>query len=478
MFRLVLSILSLCFSQVSALEFQAFKLVQDRNLEVSDIHFSTGNVDFGFVLETEKDFIGSIKYTKDAKILLDIPINLNANERLSFPENNKYVSLVDPGTHSFLLYQDDKIIERRSIIVKADDTAFLTMKQSTDYKLSEAATETKSFELFEYSKFNPVMASAPKVRSIGSKIFKQHSNSVVLIATDNGGLGSGSVIRSDGLILTNWHVVGDAEEVLVIFRPKGFAAIETGENYIADVLKADQEVDLALLKLRHLSRTLSPISIASPDTIEIAEDVHAIGHPKQNYWTYTKGVISQIRPNYKWTGDGTIFHYADVLQTQTPINPGNSGGPLLDDQGKMVGVNSFGDVEADGLNYAVAATTVKNFIESISIKNPSAGLVNSDPAILGSYDTNDDGYLDTWHLDYDRNGILDCVKIDTNFDGEIDVAFIDKNENEIAEMILDYVAVDGKTVLVISIDENEDGIRDQIAYDYDMDGNIDKVEDA
>jgi Trypsin-like peptidase domain len=91
--------------------------------------------------------------------------------------------------------------------------------------------------------------------------------------------------------------------------------------------------------------------------------VHAIGHPTGEYWTYTKGVVSQFRPNYPWSADGT-GHRANVIQTQTPINPGNSGGPLLSDDGKLVGVNSFKSIGSDGLNFAVAASEVREFLNA------------------------------------------------------------------------------------------------------------------
>jgi S1-C subfamily serine protease len=85
---------------------------------------------------------------------------------------------------------------------------------------------------------------------------------------------------------------------------------------------------------------LLPLEISSED-IEVGADVRAIGHPKGEEWTYTKGIVSSVRPDYEWSGEPGESHRATVIQTQTPINPGNSGGPLLSDEGKIVGVNSF-----------------------------------------------------------------------------------------------------------------------------------------
>ena len=93
-------------------------------------------------------------------------------------------------------------------------------------------------------------------------------------------------------------------------------------------------------------------------------DVAAIGHPEGQSWTYTKGIVSQIRPDFAWsTGQGES-HRATVIQTQTPINPGNSGGPLLSDDGRIVGINSFRATEGEGLNFAVSAKDISAFLNN------------------------------------------------------------------------------------------------------------------
>jgi Trypsin-like peptidase domain len=134
----------------------------------------------------------------------------------------------------------------------------------------------------------------------------------------------------------------------------------------AEVIKIDTARDLALLRPFALPSTLvKPIKVAPQDNIEVGADVHAIGHPTGEAWTYTKGVVSQIRPDYEWKGgQQDIPHRATVIQTQTPIYPGNSGGPLLSDEEQLVGVNSFRTVDAQGLNFAVSARDVRAFLEA------------------------------------------------------------------------------------------------------------------
>jgi hypothetical protein len=109
------------------------------------------------------------------------------------------------------------------------------------------------------------------------------------------------------------------------------------------------------------NRTVRPLQISSQD-IEVGADVRAIGHPNGENWTYTKGIVSSVRPDYEWSAGPGDPHRATVIQTQTPIDPGNSGGPLLSDDGKIVGVNSFIRKDAEGLNFAVAAKEISYFL--------------------------------------------------------------------------------------------------------------------
>jgi S1-C subfamily serine protease len=190
-------------------------------------------------------------------------------------------------------------------------------------------------------------------------LFKNISPAVVLILSKDG-LGSGTIINSDGLILTNYHVTGSNNEVGVILKPvSDTQKVSKADIVRAKVIKFDQVADLALVQLPSAPFGRSPVKLGDDSEINIGMDVHAIGHPHGDNWTYTKGVISQYRNDYEWLG-----HKADVIQTQTPINPGNSGGPLLSDNGTLLGVNSFTDSTAQGLNFAVSVQDVKNFLKS------------------------------------------------------------------------------------------------------------------
>jgi hypothetical protein len=191
-------------------------------------------------------------------------------------------------------------------------------------------------------------------------LYNELSRSVVLLLTEDGS-GSGSVIDSSGSILTNWHVVKGHQIVKVIYKPLSPEQDEMQTTaYTGQVVKIDQVADLALVKVLSPDNTRKPIEIANKSA-SVGADTHAIGHPLGYNWSYTKGFVSALRSNQQWTYDIGYQHLANTVQTQTPINPGNSGGPLLNDTGELIGVNSYKS-SGDGLNFAVASSTVKSFL--------------------------------------------------------------------------------------------------------------------
>jgi S1-C subfamily serine protease len=195
-------------------------------------------------------------------------------------------------------------------------------------------------------------------------LYKKWSPSVVLIVTDDG-LGSGAVISNDGKIITNLHVVGNNQNVGVIFKPtQEGKEVYREDAKIAKVIRADALTDLAILKIDSIPSNIIPIKLGSETDIGVGLDVHAIGHPKGNAWSYTKGVVSQFRPDYSWSTSVSEKHKASVIQTQTPINPGNSGGPLILSNGLLIGVNSFKSTDSESLNFAVSVEEVKKLLNS------------------------------------------------------------------------------------------------------------------
>ena len=192
-------------------------------------------------------------------------------------------------------------------------------------------------------------------------VFQKASSAVVLVLSGQDSLGSGGLISRDGRVITNWHVIRSNPRAVVVLKPKDSAELRKELAFSAVVEKIDQVADLALLKIIDPPRSISFLSLGVGSSLSVGQDVHAIGHPQGEVWTYTRGIISQIRSDYEWKTEEGIIHHANVIQTQTPINPGNSGGPLLDDGANLIGINSF-KAGGEGLNYAVSVDAIREFL--------------------------------------------------------------------------------------------------------------------
>lgn len=177
--------------------------------------------------------------------------------------------------------------------------------------------------------------------------------------------GTGFVVRGDGLIVTNAHVVSGAETGQVRFN-------DTGHLVEADVLGTDPSSDLAVLRVDPGSvGSLRPLRLADSDKVRVGDAVIAIGHPFGLDRTATAGIVSGVGREIR-APDG--FQIEEAIQTDAPINPGNSGGPLLDIRGRVVGVNAqiatAGNRGNVGIGFAVPANTVREVVPRLSRGEP------------------------------------------------------------------------------------------------------------
>jgi S1-C subfamily serine protease len=199
----------------------------------------------------------------------------------------------------------------------------------------------------------------------GISIFRDVSPAVTLVVTGDDknvdGIGTGVVVDSSGYVLTNWHVIAGHKDAVIFMKPPSGAELNKKYAYYARVAYADPLPDLALLKLMEAPAALPSIAVADISQAQVAEDIHIIGHPHGQFWSYSTGVLSQIRPDYTWKYDDGSQHRAKVLQMQTAINPGNSGGPVVDDSGRIIGLVAMFE-EGQNLDYAIAADVIKSFL--------------------------------------------------------------------------------------------------------------------
>jgi S1-C subfamily serine protease len=292
--------------------------------------------------------------------------------------------------------------------------------------------------------------------AVNTTVYREAAPATVLVVTDSA-LGSGVVISRTGTILTNYHVIRGAKRMAVVFKPEHGVDIKKDLAYAAAPTKVDETMDLALLEVAAPERLLHPLQIVGTSKLEVGDDVHAIGHPEGEVWTYTTGTISQIRPRYEWK-DADETHRATVIQTQTAINPGNSGGPLLNNEAQVIGINSF-RIEGEGLNYAIAGDTVEEFLKSaggqaVKARNkPGEDITRVErfgDHIVGAYIGSATPPPDTWLVfgsssdtpEYAVMGVSNRARLDTVFKG------VDPKWQEI----------------VYYYDVNCDGVVDLIAY--------------
>ena len=236
-------------------------------------------------------------------------------------------------------------------------------QNSISFGLDEFLSDIPTNQISKFANSTTPLDVTGAVRSAkGGQIYRAVSPAVVLVATKEG-FGSGSLLDTAGNILTNWHVVKGYEYVAVIFKPTVEGKEPTRDDIKRGrVVKYDEIADLALVRVSEVPTGRTPVRLGDTSEIAVGMDVHAIGHPTGEAWTYTTGVISQYRQDYEWKAEGDpIKHKADIIQTQTPINPGNSGGPLLSDSSSLIGVNSF-KAGGEGLNFAVSVDEVRRFL--------------------------------------------------------------------------------------------------------------------
>jgi putative serine protease PepD len=175
--------------------------------------------------------------------------------------------------------------------------------------------------------------------------------------------GTGIVVSSGGLIVTNDHVVDEASSVTVTLDG------ENGETAKASIVAEDKQADLALLKIDPSGVTLHPLSFADSSTVQVGEAVDAIGNPYGLDWTLTTGVVSALNRQIKAPDGATI---SGALQTDAALNPGNSGGPLIDSAGDVIGINSqiisgssstTAEGGSAGVGFAIVSNTVESFLQ-------------------------------------------------------------------------------------------------------------------
>ena len=166
-------------------------------------------------------------------------------------------------------------------------------------------------------------------------------------------LGSGVILSADGIVVSNYHVVGQADDIRIVLNDR--------REFSAKVLLSDADSDLAILQIEDAPRGMPHLDLRDSDDVEVGELVLAIGNPFGVGQTVSSGIVSGLARSGAAMGNGRGY----FIQTDAPINPGNSGGALVDMGGNLIGVNTSiltRSGGSNGIGFAIPAALVAQFV--------------------------------------------------------------------------------------------------------------------
>jgi S1-C subfamily serine protease len=182
-------------------------------------------------------------------------------------------------------------------------------------------------------------------------------NTILLLDVSSEGSGSGSVLDREGHILTNFHVIEDAQEVGV--------TLFDGKTYDAKLVGADPNNDIAVIKIDAPREVLFPIQVGDSSDLRVGMRVFAIGNPFGLERTMTTGIVSSLNRSLQVRGTRSI---KSIIQIDAAVNPGNSGGPLLNSHGRLIGMNTAiasRNGQSAGVGFAIPSTLISRVVPQL-----------------------------------------------------------------------------------------------------------------
>jgi S1-C subfamily serine protease len=182
-------------------------------------------------------------------------------------------------------------------------------------------------------------------------------NTILLLDVSSEGSGSGSVLDREGHILTNYHVIEDAQEVGV--------TLYDGKTYDAKLVGADLNNDIAVIKIDAPREVLFPIQVGDSADLRVGMRVFAIGNPFGLERTMTTGIVSSLNRSLQVRGTRSI---KSIIQIDAAVNPGNSGGPLLNSHGRLIGMNTAiasRNGQSAGVGFAIPSTLIARVVPQL-----------------------------------------------------------------------------------------------------------------
>ena len=261
-----------------------------------------------------------------------------------------------------------------SILKRNDQTVWVDVGSSVlefrlddvdaiEQTLLEAPRTTEPDSLFHTARNLPQLSPLEQAKIVGPAVIK--------VATP-GGLGSGVIINAAGFAITNAHVIqGETNLRVTVWIPQDDGTLRRTVIEDVEIVAVNNHIDLALISIPLIDSVdeFSSVPLEVSESIEVGQPVFAIGNPLGLERSLSQGVISTTQRSF----DGLTY-----IQTDTAVNPGNSGGPLFNTRGEVVGITNMGILFGEGLNFAIPARYVKDFIRNreaftYAKDNPNSG---------------------------------------------------------------------------------------------------------
>jgi S1-C subfamily serine protease len=316
------------------------------------------------------------------------------------------------------------------------------IKRKVDPVTTITDMETATVKLFE--------ETAPSVCFINTSKLTQTSYWSRNVYETPSGSGSGFIWDKDGSIVTNYHVIKGANKITV--------TLSDMTNWEAEVLGAEPNKDLAVLKIKAPGRVLAPIKVGESDGLRVGQSVFAIGNPFGLDQTLTTGIISALGREIK-SITGVPIH--DVIQTDAAINPGNSGGPLLDSSGRLIGVNTMiysPSGASAGIGFSIPVDEVNAVVSDLvkygEVRKPLIGV-----ALVNSQQVRQAGLEGALILNVVKNGPAEKA-------GLKETRRNDNGEIELGDLIigLNNIPIESNNDLYIALEQFSPGDKVSILY--------------
>ena len=264
---------------------------------------------------------------------------------------------IDSSLSGYMSRQDAANSEIKSTIKDAQaasdkkDAALSSRLDAANTKIQALADGLEAIDAESAAKYESLSGKITGLENLSKELdIEKIKNAVTIVKINNNIAGSGTMVSSDGYLLTSDHVVADMKEVDIVR-----IELYDGSKLRADVITRNVGLDLALLKINGRVGNLTYLTFEDVDSIETGDKVYAIGNPlgeDLTKFTVTEGIISGFRQEKG----------VNLIQTDAALNPGNSGGPIVNNAGRVVGIVSMGYIDAEGLSFGIRSDVAQKFL--------------------------------------------------------------------------------------------------------------------